>query len=182
MKGLYFLALAAFFLTGCETISNLEPASDLRVDLRDKEVSFVLEQDITIPAKKARLYLQNGAVGGSRDLYQPFCVLEIDAVDHQGFTITPDSFDVVRIQRSTVQIASQGGTKLASSASLAFRLRNDSESRVHDGYHFWLQSDSQPSVMRLTCYGVFKRISQVEPPTLEEIGVALGESGRLLIQ
>jgi hypothetical protein len=176
------LVVSAVFLAGCETLSDVERVSDLRLDLRDKQVSFILSREVIIPARRARIFLQNGEIVANRDLYQPVCIFEIDAVDHQGFSVVPESFDVARIQRSTVQIASQREIQLASTLTAFGNLRKDSESRLHDGYHFWLQSDSQPSVMRLTCYGVFDRPSRVRPPTLDEIGIALGEIGYLRIQ
>lgn len=182
MKKIWLLVASVVVLAGCETVANLEPASDLRIDLRHKHTSFVLKKAVTIPARRTRLSFQDGGVVASRDPYQPFCILEVDPIDHQGFTVKPDSFDVARIQRSTVQIASQGANKLASASGLAFTSRKGGESRVHDGYHFWLESDSQPAVRRLTCYGFFERISRAKPPTLDEIAIALGETGLLDIQ
>jgi hypothetical protein len=182
MRHVWFLVAATLLLAGCETLSGVERVSDLRIDLRGKQVSFILNRDVTIPARRARIFLQNGEIVGSRDLYQPVCIFEIDAVDHQGFSVVSENFDVVRIQRSTVQIASRRNIQLASTLTASSSLRKGSESRVHDGYHFWLESDSQPSVMRLTCYGVFDRISRVKTPTLDEIGMALGDIGFLQVQ
>ena len=181
MRAVWILVFSALFLAGCATTPNLRGASDLTRDLRGHQVSFVLNQDVTVPAGRARLFLQDGEIVGGRNLYQPHCILEVDSVDHQGFPVSAGRFDVVRIQRSTVQIAAQRGFRLASTV-MAFDAWRDNSDRFHDGYHFWLQSDTQPSVMRLTCYGVFERPSHLRPPTLEEIGVALGEVGRLKIQ
>jgi hypothetical protein len=181
MRAVWILVFSALLLAGCETTPNLKGASDLNRDLRGHQVSFVLNQDVTIPSRRARLFLQDGEIVGGRNLYQPHCILEIDSVDHRGFPVSAGTFDVVRIQRSTVQIASQSGFQLASTVTAFGTLRGSSD-RFHDGYHFWLQSETQPSVMRLTCYGVFERPSNLRPPTLEEIGVALGEVGRLKIQ
>jgi hypothetical protein len=47
------------------------------------------------------------------------------------------------------------------------------------GYHFWLHSDNQPDVLRMTCRGVFAEPWEAEYPTLEEIAVALGDYAEL---
>jgi hypothetical protein len=181
MRVFWIAAVAGLLLAGCQTMPNLQAKSDLTRDLRDNQVSFALKQDVTIPAARARLYLQGGRVVGGRNSFRPHCILEVDSVDHAGFPVAAETFDVVRIQRSTVRIALQAGRQRASSVMAVGSYRNGSD-RFHDGYHFWLQSDRQPSVMRLTCYGVYERPSRLWPPTLEEIGVALGEVGLLKVQ
>jgi len=181
MRNSWMVAVVAFFLAGCETMSNLEPVSDLTRDLRGNQVSFVLHQDVTIPAGRARLFLQDGRIVGGRNLYRPHCGLEIDSVDHTGFPVSAETFDVVRIQRTTVQIALQGEAHVASTR-MAFGPFRDSSDRFHEGYHFWLRSQRQPAVMRLTCYGVYARPIDLRPPTLEEIEAALGEVGTLRVE
>lgn len=181
MRAIWFSVVITVLLAGCQTAPSLQRVSDLTRDLRENQVSFVLNQDVTIPSGRARLFLQDGGIVGGRSLYRPHCILEIDSVDHTGYTVSAQTFVVARIQRSTVQIASQSGFQLASRIT-AFGVFRGNTDRFHDGYHFWLQSDTQPSVMRLTCYGVYQRPSRLRPPTLEEIGSALGEVGLLKVQ
>ena len=180
-RAIWVSVFTALLLAGCETAPSFRAASDLTRDLRENQVSFVLHEDVTIPSGRSRLFLQGGGVVGGRSLYQPHCIFEIDSVDHEGFPVSAGTFDVLRIQRSTVQIAAQRGVKLASTVTEFGAFPNSSD-RFHDGYHFWLQSATQPSVMRLTCYGVYERPGRLRPPTLEEIGVALGEVGSLKVQ
>lgn len=182
MQKVLLIFLSATMLIGCESLTNMERASDLRLDLRDKQVLFDLSQDVTISPRRARTSFQNGVITAGRDLYQPFCILEIDSVDHEGFTVTAGTFDVVRIQRSTVQIASTSEIQVAAAMAQTSMLRGNRPSKVHDGYHFWLDSSAQPSVRRLTCYGVFDWPAEAKPPTLEEIAVALGAIGSLNVQ
>lgn len=175
-----FVALAILLLVGCQSELGLRGASDLTRDLRQKQVSFLLNQDVSIPAGRARLFLQDGGIVGGRNLYRPHCALEIDSIDHMGFPISAETFEVVRVQRSTVQIASQGDPRFAATF-MAFGAYRSRSGRLHDGYHFWLQSETQPAVMRLTCYGIFARPSDLEPPTLEEVNAALGEVGTIQV-
>jgi len=181
MRAIWASVFITVLLAGCQTVPSFQGASDLTRDLRENRVSFVLKQDVTIPSQRARLFLQDGGIVGGRSLYRPHCILEIDSVDHTGYTVSAQTFVVARIQRSTVQIASQNGFQLASTITAFGDFRGNTD-RFHDGYHFWLQSDAQPSVMRLTCYGVYERPSRLRPPTLEEIGAALGEVGLLKAQ
>lgn len=124
------------------------------------------------------MFFQDGGVVGSRSFYRPHCALEIDSIDHPGFPISPEVFTITRVQRSTVQIAALDGLRVAGlqTASGSYDRGVD---RFHDGYHFWLQSDAQPSVMRLSCYGVYAAPVDLRPPTLAEINEALGEVGTI---
>ena len=47
-------------------------------------------------------------------------------------------------------------------------------SSYHEGFHFWIYSERQPDVRRMSCYGVYAQPYELYPPTLEEIRVALG--------
>ena len=44
---------------------------------------------------------------------------------------------------------------------------------LYSGYHFWLASEKQPDVRRMTCYGVYAEAGDLSPPTLAEIRRAL---------
>jgi hypothetical protein len=181
MRTFGILFLAVLSLAGCQVESELRGVSDLTRDLRHKVVRFVLTQDVSVPSGRARLFLQDGSVVGGRNFYRPHCILEIDSIDHAGFPISEETFDVIRIQRSTVQTASDDNLRFAA-AFIAFGSYESNSDRFHDGYHFWLQSDAQPAVMRLTCYGVFARPSDLRPPTLEEINAALGAVGTIQVE
>lgn len=180
MRTVGYAVFVLLFLVGCQTASGLRTTSDLTRDLRHKQVSFRLDQDLEIPSGRARLFLQDGSVVGGRSYYRPHCALEVDSIDHSGFPITAQTFDVIRVQRSTVQIAALSDSRVAGllTASSSY---NNSTDRYHDGYHFWLESDTQPAVMRLTCYGIYARPSDLRPPTLNEIDAALGRVGRIRV-
>jgi len=144
----------------------------------DKEVDFVLNEDLMIRAGRARVFLQDGRVVGGRNLYRPHCIMEIDSIDHTGFRVAAEPFRVSRVQRSTVQIARRDHFRVAL-RMVASSAYDGGVDRFHDGYHFWLTSDTQPEVMRLTCYGVYAAPIDLYPPTVEEINAALGQIGAL---
>jgi hypothetical protein len=172
--------LTTVLLLGCRAEPMLRGASDLTRDLRQKDVRFVLNQDVSVPAGQARLFLQDGAIVGGRSFYRPHCNLEIDSVSHSGFPISAGSFEVTRVQRTTVQIASTELPRLAATTMVWGSLRSSSD-RFFDGYHFWLVSETQPAVMRLTCYGIYERPGRLRPPTLQDIEIVLGQVGALRV-
>jgi len=177
MRNLVIVATATI-LIGCQTGPELRGVSDLTRELRDKEVDFVLNEDLMIRAGRARVFLQDGRVVGGRNLYRPHCIMEIDSIDHTGFRVAAEPFRVSRVQRSTVQIARRDHFRVAL-RMVASSAYDGGVDRFHDGYHFWLTSDTQPEVMRLTCYGVYAAPIDLYPPTVEEINAALGQIGAL---
>jgi hypothetical protein len=45
---------------------------------------------------------------------------------------------------------------------------------IYEGYHLWLDSPSQPNVMRLTCRGVIDEPWKARRPSIAEIRASLG--------
>lgn len=141
---------------------------------------LVLERSVQVPAGRARVYLQSpdgrsaGQVtGGGFNSYRPHCALEIRAVDHAGWTIEPGEFRVTRVQRTIdMVVGREVPVRLA-------QLGLDGAQSYYDGFHFWLASEAQPDVMRLTCYGVYAPPYELYPPTLGEIALALGDVATL---
>ena len=141
---------------------------------------LVLNQAVRVPGGRARVFLQSpdgrspGQVtGGGFNSYRPHCALEIRAVEHDGWTVEPGEFRVTRVQRTIdMVVGREAPIRLAQ-----FGL--DGGQSYYDGFHFWLASDTQPDVMRLTCYGVYAAPYELFPPTLGEIALALGDVATL---
>jgi len=156
--------------------------------------SLVLKQTVTIPAGKARVFVQagrlrearnllggtfklrepNSLIGGAFDHYRPHCALEIDAIKHDGFTITPDNFLISRVQHSVTQVVMGIPLRLAA-LNLADGSNRKGSGGYYEGYHLWLTSARQPAVRRLSCYGSYAGPSDLMAPTLAEIETALGD-------
>lgn len=140
---------------------------------------LVLEQPLRVPAGRARVYLQSpdgrspGRVTGSFNSYRPHCALEIRPVDHDGWTVEPGEFRVTRVQRTIDMVVGREAPIRVAQLGL------DGAQSYYDGFHFWLESDAQPDVMRLTCYGVYAAPYELYPPTLGEIELALGDVAAL---
>ena len=50
---------------------------------------------------------------------------------------------------------------------------------VSQGYHFWLDSEQQPEVLRLSCRGAFDDMWETQPPSIEEIQQTMGDLAEL---
>ena len=60
----------------------------------------------------------------------------------------------------------------------AFGLCGGSQA-YYSGCHFWLASDIQPEVRRMTYYWVYAEPYELYPPTLKETNAALGAVAEL---
>jgi hypothetical protein len=67
MRILIVAVAAIVFLGGLLTEQGVRGASDLPRDLRDKQVSAVLNQEVSVPPGRARLFMQAGNVVGAKD-------------------------------------------------------------------------------------------------------------------
>ena len=171
---------AALLVSGCQQNASIRGDTFGRY-MQLNAASVVLKRDIRISAGKARVYIQNDRAGvgeqissGGFDSYRPHCAFEISRVDHAGFDIKAQTFAVTRIQQTVVPVVSRAPVMVA-----RFGFWADSQA-YYSGYHFWLASDTQPEVRRMTCYGVYAEPYDLYPPTLQEINAALGAAIALL--
>jgi hypothetical protein len=163
-----FLGAAVLLLAGCS--SWLPDYSS-----EDSGWRLVLKKPLTVAGENTRVFLQDGQMLPSLGFnqYQPACNLELRRLAPQPRRIEPDSFVVNRIQPLREEVASWRPVMLAS-LTLADAAVDSSPPDIFLGYHFWLHSDRQPDVLRMTCRGVFAEPWEAEYPTLEEIAFALG--------
>jgi len=143
---------------------------------------LVLKQPLLVPAGRARVFIQAGSsadapsrvLSGGFDHYRPHCAFEIRHVDHGGFTIEPDTFVIRWVQGSLERVVMADTLRLAAlHLGMGVGLDSGGSSAYHQGYHFWLASERQPEVMRMSCYGVYAEPFELYPPTLQEIREAL---------
>ncbi len=146
----------------------------------DSGWSLVLHKSLTVAGDNTRVFLQEGRMLPSLgfDQYRPACNLEVRSLAPQPRRIEPGSFVVNRIQPLREEVASWRPVMLAS-LTLAGAEVDHSPADIFLGYHFWLSSEAQPDVLRMTCRGVFAEPWEAEYPTLEEIAVALGDYATL---
>ena len=166
---------ATLFLAACQGSSTVRDTAGANRFIQLEGASIVLKQVLDVAAGKARVFLQDGKVSAGFDSYRPHCAFEIKSVQHDGFIIAPDTFVISRVQTSLQQVVSAepvrvAGLRLAAGAGID----GGGSSSYYEGYHFWLSSVTQPDVRRMSCFGVFAQPHDLYPPTVEEIGQALG--------
>ncbi|MCB1772559.1 MAG: hypothetical protein KDI88_03000 [Gammaproteobacteria bacterium] len=170
----------ATLLAGCQTTGTVQQnAGGAYVGLQHAEV--VLERDILVPAGQARVFVQGGepvsaaGLSGAFDSYRPHCAFEIGSVDHGGRPISAGVFKVVRVEPTIVPVVSAAPLQVAWSGGFV----GGGSQSYYDGYHFWLTSDTDRDVRRMTCYGVYAEPYELYPPTIGDINAALGTVARL---
>jgi hypothetical protein len=179
MWKLIAVAVATLMVTGCQ--QNASIREDTFGKYRRLEAPHVVVKR-TIPVRpgSARVYIQNTEVGVGSGIslsgfnsYKPHCAFEISRIDHSGFEIEAGTFAVTQIQQTVVPVVSRAPVVVA-----GFGIWWDSQA-YYSGYHFWLASDAQPEVRRMTCYGIYAEPYELYPPTLKEINAALGAVAEL---
>ena len=76
MKRSLAISLALFVLAGCQnTSTTVRESSTSNIYQQLEGAGLVLKQGVTVPAGKARAFLQYGEVRSGFDSYKPHCCL-----------------------------------------------------------------------------------------------------------
>jgi len=174
MKRMVFLLLLLPALPGC---SGLVPD----YSGEDSGYRLILNQQVRVPAERTRVFIQGGRVTGTAfDSYEVSCNLEVRKLADHERRIEPDTFVVTRVQEFFEEVADTGWRPVQlASLELAGAAFDSSPADIFRGWHFWLHSDRQPDVMRLTCRGVFAAPWEARTPDYGEIVATLGEVATL---
>lgn len=183
------LSVAVLLLAGC--------AGSARVPGPGPITTLVLNQPISIPEGRARIYLQDGKLTRGVDEFTPSCGLEIRQVSGPPRTVPAGRYAVTRVQELSTEVVFNGVERQVARAGVSIGVGSggfgigigigssgmddggDSPSDIFEGYHFWLADSARVGLMRLTCLGARAQPVDVEPPTRAEMARALGKWGRL---
>jgi len=173
MKPVLLSLLVVFLLTSCT--SWVPDYSN-----KDSGYRVVLHQPLAVAPGNARVFLQQGRMLPSLGFnqYDISCSFEVRNLSEQPQTIEPDTFVVNRVQHLMDEVASWRPVQLAS-LTLAGAEVDSSPADIFLGYHFWLYSEKQPDVLRMTCRGIFSEPWNAQYPTLGEIAQTLGSYATL---
>ena len=141
-----------------------------------------LNQPLELPAERTRIFFQRGMVSGKQgiDLYYPSCNLEVRDLKPDVQRIESDRFTIVHTRQGKESVVEWDGVKLAGLGwSFPF---GGGPPMVHRYYHYRLESERQPQVMRLTCRGALADLWEANAPTLGESREALGEIATFLLE
>jgi hypothetical protein len=174
MKMRLTLLSAALLLAGCQTNSTVRDVAGKDQFTQLTGASLILNQALPIRAGQARVFVQGGRVSTGFNSYRPSCGFEIGSVQHGGVEIEPDTFAITSVQGSLTPVVSTEPMRFAALNLAGAEGLDGGSQAYYQGYHFWLSSEQQPDVRRMTCYGVYAEPYELYPPTLAEIREALG--------
>lgn len=171
--------LACGLLVGCSQ-SLLKPDAGSVWYLPPVGTMIELHKPLTVPGGQTRVFLQRGEVAAKQafDRYVPSCNFELRKLSQDSREIAPETFFVVRVQRETAEVVRQVENPIKM-AGLGLVGRDNGLPMVVHSVHLWVGSVLQPDVMRLTCRGAFDDPSEAEPPSIQQMGQALGSYASL---
>lgn len=165
------LLCCAIVLWGCDTPGSYGPESPY---FRYPEGSrLILKQKLEIPANWATARLQYGKVVpfGHVQEQAPHCIFEINTVSSEPQYVEPDTFAIIKVQRSFSSQASLPGYFIKTVFG-----GSDRPTQMFYKTIFTLKSERQPGVLRMICQSdqYAAGISIPRDLTLAEIRQALG--------
>lgn len=145
-----------------------------------------LEQRITIPVGKTRIWIQDGRIAGTGfNSFVPSCNVEVTRLDEENPQyVEPGEYRITRTQFLREAISSAGPRMVASRDRILLAESVDSsggDEFYHEGYHLWVDNPQQPEVRRFTCRGLYGFPYETRPPSISEIRSALGPVASLIL-
>ena len=135
------------WLTACQSLAEQDESSSHYLPSLGSRL--ILNREITIPPNRLSVYLQYGKILPSRDIdaYRPNCKFELRDIFEYAQHITPDQFEIYKIQRDSELVLSQPITVAA------LGRMSDGDAPMAEIYSttFYLRSPKQPQVLYLTC-------------------------------
>ncbi|MGO9444909.1 MAG: hypothetical protein ACLPXB_09045 [Thiobacillaceae bacterium] len=179
MKGLYHFVAVTFLVAGCGTPSQY--GVDSPYYHYPNDVRLILNQSLEIRSDSATVRLQYGHVVAPNGVQEqdPYCIFELSTVAGRPQWVKPDEFKVTDVERSISTIAR---ADLFPMGGALIPVRIGSSGGPSDYYYktaFYLHSDSQPSVFRMTCQSNQNYTPQKRYLTVAEIRQALGSIFKL---
>ena len=173
MLRLITLAFAVVLLSGCQSFNEKYVQGNLGSPFYQVPVAsqITLKQQLTIPARRDRIYLVDGQVLQWQDvnIYRPYCMFQVFTVKAVAQTVKPTQFVVQRVFQDTIfQLALQGPVQVAQ----VDRDGGVMEYRVVVTV-MELFSENAPEVIRLTC-GRWELPPDMPHVTINDIHKQLG--------
>ncbi|MEE8512614.1 MAG: hypothetical protein V3S36_08215 [Acidiferrobacterales bacterium] len=173
MLRLITLAFAVVLLSGCQSFNEKHVQGNLGSPFYQVPVAsrITLKQQLTIPARRDRIYLVDGQVLQWQDvnIYRAYCMLQVFTVKAVAQTVKPTQFVVQRVFQDTIfQLALQGPVQVAQ----VDRDGGVMEYRVVVTV-MELFSENEPEVIRLTC-GRWELPPDMPHVTINDIHKQLG--------
>lgn len=184
-----FTAIFVVSLAGCVSTPVTDINSPYYVPLPGSR--FIVNKEIRVDANKASAWFQGGRLMSysKLDQYYPNCKFELKAVSITGTVIKPDVFIVtrtrqeeqlfhdsepVRLADASIGIGIGGGTRSGIGVGIGLGFNVHGSSPVPYATIFYLRSETQPDVFRITC-SHWEEYTDARHLTFAEIRQALGD-------
>lgn len=176
-------AVAALaLLNGCQTLIQQTEHGDW-IDIAPGS-TLTINQPVSIRKDRARVFFVNGRARSHGANYRPSCALEIRRISRDGpQTIPAGQIRITRIQNYWTQVVDNRPPDAAKFrlAGLGGDGSDGGDPLIQTGFHLWLDDSPDGNLMRLTCLGVLAIPAEAYPPTLDDIGTALGSIATLTV-
>lgn len=168
------VATVAAGLSGCATQIPRGTASPWYAPPVGTRV--ILPEAITIPARSARAYFQDGRItGGGVNHFAPHCQLEINRVSDSAQTVRAGEFVITGVNQRSHEVVRAGEIRVAARFGIGIGLFGSDVGDIMQAWHMRLHAGDRPEVRALICGGAFDHPSRAETPSIDEMRRALGK-------
>ncbi|MBT8439578.1 MAG: hypothetical protein KJO91_07600, partial [Gammaproteobacteria bacterium] len=167
----------ALITTSCSFIATKDPQNQSHHKVSKVRVN----ESITVPPGKTRVFFQDGKIVSQFNHYKPNCNIEVRLREDKNLqSIKPAEFQIVSIKQSYEQVVNFNRFQQIKLAHVSISGHQgmvslfDNNHDVYRGYHFYL-SGRDENVYRLSCRGVYAPAFEAWLPTFDEMKQSLGD-------
>ena len=184
MKSGFWLTAVGLILAGCGNMVSIEPDPDNRFYRPPAGTLVRINEELTVPARWARVFLQRGDAVAYADVdrYHPSCDFELSTVEDGTQSIKPGSFTVINVQGGTQEIVRNRPEHYASRWLLAYSgSGSGGQYMIMHTVRMRLESEEQPGMYVLTCRGALDDPPNAREPSISEMRMALGDKATIVL-
>ena len=184
MRSGVWLSAIGLILAGCGNLVTIESDPDNRYYLPPAGTLVRINEELTVPARWARVFLQYGETVAYAEMsrYYPSCDFELTTVEETPQSIKPGSFTVIDVQRGTEEIVRNGPVHYASRGLLAYSgSGSGGQYMIMHTVRMRLESDEQPGMYMLSCRGGLDDPPKALEPSITEMRMALGDKAAIIL-
>jgi hypothetical protein len=184
MKSGFWLSAIGLILAGCGKLITIEPDPDNRFYTLPVGTLVKVNEELTVPAGWARVFLQRGETVsyGDVDRYHPSCDFELHTVDETPQSIKPGSFTVIDVRPRTEEVVRYRPVQYASRWLLAYGGGGSGgQYMIMHTVRMTLESEEQPGMYMLTCRGALDDPPSALEVSINEMRVALGDKASIVL-
>ncbi len=184
MKSGFWLSAIALILAGCGGLVTIESDPKDRYYLPPAGTLVRINEELTVPARWARVFLQRGDMVAYADVnrYHPSCDFELYTVKETPQSVKPGSFTVVDVRRGTEEIVRYRPVYYASRGLLAYSgSGSGGQYMIMHTVRMRLESEEQPGMNILTCRGALDDPPNAREPSVNEMRMALGDKATIVL-